>query len=128
MKVRETEARLNAWFENLPPAFRHVPMGMTAITPPGIHPYHVVFLHYSYHGGLIAIHSSFTYPWGPTRQLGSAERLAFQKQIMVSTNKVIESSRQIILATRWFDPQGSYPTWSVDFHFLLISPELDLRR
>ncbi|KAL4940597.1 fungal-specific transcription factor domain-containing protein [Aspergillus oleicola] len=118
-KMQQQESRLRAWFQNLPPAFQYVPMGTTQSSSEGLHRYHIVFLQYCYHGSLIAIHSAFTYPWNPAGRLGPAERLVFQDQIALSTKMVVQSSRQIILATRWFDPQGSCPTWLVFFYPLL---------
>ncbi|KAJ0420293.1 hypothetical protein BJY00DRAFT_313232 [Aspergillus carlsbadensis] len=116
VKMEQQEARLRAWFQGLPPVYQHPPLPGAATQgqgpSDGLHQYHRVFLQYCYHGSLIAIHSPFAYPWNLTGRLGPAERLLFQDQVAVSTNMVVQSSRQIILATRWFEPQGSCPTWS----------------
>ncbi|OCL02150.1 hypothetical protein AOQ84DRAFT_349537 [Glonium stellatum] len=117
-KAHELDQRLRDWKDNIPPHLKPELPFRFAYLLPGTHLYHIVYLHFAYYGSLIAIHSVFTYPWnssGFTRNPTSAIR----DQISASTQIVVDASRKIILATKFIDVNGSWPTWLTFFYPLL---------
>jgi len=106
----ELDRQLREWKDAVPEEMR--PGGIIDCTeiPQSLHVAHLVFLHYSYFGSLIAIHSTFTYPWSSI--LGRERNEALRKQVKVSTGVVAEASRNIILATKYInDIHASTPCW-----------------
>ncbi|KAF2811865.1 uncharacterized protein BDZ99DRAFT_560399 [Mytilinidion resinicola] len=117
-KAHEVERRLREWKDSIPPHLRPDLPFNQAYLPPGTHLYHIIYLHFAFYGSLIAIHSVFTYPWnvnGFTRNPTPAVR----EQINTSTQTVVDASRKIILATKYIDANGSWPTWLTFFYPLL---------
>lgn len=113
VKVHELETRLREWRENMKPCFRP-PMLLRRNDehplPPDTHWHHIVLLHFSYYGSLIALHSIFTYPWQLSVCCQTRSPIV-REQISKSTKTVLEASRQLLLATKSIDPGGSWPTW-----------------
>jgi hypothetical protein len=98
------------WRDSQPPSLRpDGPINPSQI-PPGYHLYHLLFLHYSYYGSLMAIHSIYAYPWNSSL-IGSSSLSSVREQINTSSTIVIEASRNIILATKYIDINASLPGW-----------------
>jgi hypothetical protein len=78
--------------------------------PRGLQTTHAIYLHYSYFGSLIGIHSIFTYPW--SEMLGRDRSPSLRDQINASSEIVAEASRGIILMTRYINDIYAWtPTW-----------------
>jgi hypothetical protein len=109
-KAHELDQRLRDWKDSIPPHLRPELPFTFAYLPPGTHLYHIIYLHFAYYGSLIAIHSVFTYPWNISAFTQNPTP-AIRDQISASTQIVVDASRKIILATKYIDVNGSWPTW-----------------
>ena len=102
--------QIQGWKDTLPPNIRpDAPIDPTQL-PPGYHLYHLIFLHYSYYGSLMAIHSLYAYPWNSSI-IGSSQISSVSEQIATSSSIIIAASRNIILATKYIDINASLPGW-----------------
>jgi hypothetical protein len=114
----ELDAQLAEWKEALPISLRPGSTIVSSDIPLDMHVYTVLYLHYAYFGSLIAIHSTFTYPW--TGMFGRRRTPALIAQVRKSTEIVAESSRYIILATKYItDIYAWTPVWLV-FYFPVL--------
>ncbi|KAJ9616191.1 hypothetical protein H2204_013986 [Knufia peltigerae] len=93
--ISELHNKVEGWYSSLP-----VSLKLDAATgsfPSGTHPVHGLFLHFSYHASLMAIHSVLVHPWNAVpldHSQNSKEDL--QNQVLSSTRIVAEASRNII--------------------------------
>ena len=112
------DAQLREWCDALPACMRPGSDINPAEFPPKLHIYHVIYLHYSYYGSLMAIHSIFTYPW--SGMFGRDRALALRNQVKISTKIVAEASRNIILATKYIDDINAWtPVWLAFYYPVL---------
>jgi hypothetical protein len=70
----------------------------------------MLYLHYTYHALLIAVHGVFCYPWNRP-DLQSNEKPEIKAQVQRSTEIVEESSRQIIIAVQHVEITAALPVW-----------------
>lgn len=104
--VTEMDNLLKDWQKSLPHHLQpSTPIKYSAI-PNGLLIQHILYIRYAYYGSVLAIHSIFTYPW--TMGIVSTD---FRDQVALSTNAVVEASRNIILTTRYIDVDVSSPVW-----------------
>lgn len=108
-RARKLESELHMWRQSLPTDLQPgVPFRSTIASSPS--PHQALYLHYAYHGSLIAIHSIFAYPWySPT--LASSKGESFHRQVADSTKALVEASRQIVLAVKYVDVRKPWPAW-----------------
>ena len=108
--VQELEAKLKAWRSSLPTNFISNPPFECPNLPPSMHVFHAIFLHFCYHGSLIAIHTSFCYPWNrPGQEVIRDANIVTQRQ--QSKEIVAESSRSIIMAVQRLQINAASPVW-----------------
>lgn len=107
------EEEVRAWYDAMPSDLKDASLRPSSST---VHPHHILYLHFAYHGSLIAIHSRFIYPWNQNRQ-GQDQYSSIDTSRSVEI--VLESSQQIIMATKRVNPNGSFPTWLIFFYPVL---------
>jgi hypothetical protein len=108
--VRDLEARLQSWRDNLPTYVKPVGAGNTSNLPSGIIPEHKIFIHFSYYGTLSAIHSIFACPWNlPALDLSQDDVVC--KQIEQSSLAAADAARNTILMTRNIKVDAAAPIW-----------------
>ncbi|EXJ71827.1 uncharacterized protein A1O5_04328 [Cladophialophora psammophila CBS 110553] len=108
--VKDLEARLHKWRESLPSCFQSSPPFKNLDLPPNTHLFHVIYLHFSYYGSLITIHTAFCYPWSrPSTGDNRGPNLQAQRQ--QSLEVVADASRKIIVATQRLEVSAASPVW-----------------
>ena len=108
--VHELEEQLQSWKESLPPLIRPGTDIKHNNLPSRTHLSYVLYLRFAYLGSLTAIHSIFFYPWNLPR-FGADQNPALATQIVLSTEAVVEASRNIILTTKQIEVDASSPIW-----------------
>ncbi|VUC32619.1 unnamed protein product [Clonostachys rosea] len=116
--VHELDQKLKMWREGLDPTFRKQPPFRTHFLPQSTQVAHMLYLHYTYHALLIAVHGVFCYPWNRP-DLQSSEKPEIKAQVQRSTEAVAESSRQIIVAVQHVEITAALPVW-LTFYFPLV--------
>jgi hypothetical protein len=107
--VQDLEARLDSWHQSLDPIYRaRAPFKVSL--PQGKHLFRMLFLHFSYHVSMIAIHGAFFYPWDRS-ELQSDKSPEIRAQIHLSTEAVGQSSRQIIMGLQRLETSVTLPLW-----------------
>lgn len=101
--------QLEDWRHQLPPYLQPRAVVNQSELPPNLNVYHAIYLHYSYWGSLISLHSTFTYPW--SGMFSRDQSQSFRNQVRLSTEIVAETSRNIILATRYIHHDAGSPVW-----------------
>jgi hypothetical protein len=109
--MQDLEARLVSWRESLNPMYRaRAPFNVAL--PQGKQLFRMLFLHFSYHISIIAIHGVFCYPWDrPDFQGDKSPEI--RSQIQMSTEAVGESSRQMIMGLQRLETTVTLPLWYV---------------
>lgn len=101
---------LEKWRASLPSHLTVKPPFQKLQLPPNISLSHVVNAHFCYWSSMIAIHTSFCYPWSRGwREETSNPEIILQRQ--QSTKIVAEASRQIIRATQSVHINAASPVW-----------------
>jgi Fungal specific transcription factor domain len=77
---------------------------------------HILYLHFSIYGSLMAIHAHFFYPWMSSRFVAEGQNAVAEAQIASSSSTVAEAARKILLAVRLVTTNVSTPT-SVAFYY-----------
>lgn len=114
----ELDIQLREWKDSLPLSMQPGTIINLSEIPEKLHVYNLIYLHYAYFGSLIAIHSIFTYPW--TGMFGRSRTAGLLNQVKISTEIVAESSRNIILATKYIsDIYAFTPVW-LAFYFPVL--------
>ncbi|KIW99292.1 uncharacterized protein Z519_00955 [Cladophialophora bantiana CBS 173.52] len=72
---------------------------------------HILYLHFSIYGSLMAVHAHFFYPWMTSRFATDGSDAALEAQIASSSITVAESARKIILAIRLINTNVTTPSW-----------------
>ncbi|KAK7214592.1 hypothetical protein V2G26_002595 [Clonostachys chloroleuca] len=116
--VHDLDHKLKMWREGLDPTFQKQPPSRTHRLPQSTQVAHMLYLHYSYHALLIAVHGVFCYPWNRP-DLQSNEKPEIMAQVQRSTEVVAESSRQIIIAVQHVEITAALPIW-LTFYFPLV--------
>ena len=111
--VKDIDQQLRSLLDEFPSELR---IGTLAKQSEETHPMsrrnHTLFLYFSIHGSLLAIHSHFFYPWLSAR---IADRqhpdASLDEQVIFSSNTVAEGARKILLAVRTVTTNVATPTW-----------------
>lgn len=111
--MQDLEYRLAAWRQSLDPAYRARAPFQNVSLPQGKQLVRMLFLHFSYHASMIAIHGVFCNPWDRA-DLQSAKTPEIRAQIQRSTEAVGEASRQIIIGLQRLETTATLPLWYVD--------------
>lgn len=107
--ISKLHSQLTAWRDSLPSSIQpDTPIDPSQL-PHGYHIHHLMFLHYTYYGSVIFLHSTFAYPWNGS--LGSCQDSNVSEQVITSTNIIISAARNMILATRYINVNASLPGW-----------------
>ena len=113
-RLAEANAYLNRllddWYKCLPDCFKIKPNTVARSVEPGVRLDHLLHLHNSFHGSIMASHAIFTYPW-VTPFLKEKNTSAFEVQESKSTAAVAEAARTIILVTQSADINANAPHW-----------------
>ncbi|CZR52471.1 uncharacterized protein PAC_02348 [Phialocephala subalpina] len=114
----DLDQQLRDWRDTLPPAVQPGNVINCSELPANLTMMHVLYLHYAYFGSLIAVHSTFTYPW--SGMFGRDQSASLRNQINISTTIIAEASRNIILATKYMnDIQAWTPVWLAFYYPVL---------
>ncbi|KAL5314332.1 hypothetical protein ACEPPN_018758 [Leptodophora sp. 'Broadleaf-Isolate-01'] len=114
----DLDKQLRDWRDTLPPFMQPGNAIKCSDLPANLTVVHVLYLHYAYFGSLIAIHSTFTYPW--SGMFGNDRSALLRNQINTSTTITAEASRNIILATKYMsDMQAWTPVWLAFYYPVL---------
>ncbi|CAG9988756.1 unnamed protein product [Clonostachys byssicola] len=116
--VHDLDHKLKMWREGLDPTFQRQPPFRTHSLPQSTQVAHMLYLHYTYHALLIAVHGVFCYPWNRP-DLQNNEKPEIKAQVQRSTEVVAESSRQIIIAVQHVEITAALPVW-LTFYFPLV--------
>ncbi|KAL3249815.1 hypothetical protein ABHI18_011498 [Aspergillus niger] len=117
--VHELDLELQEWRDSLP-SYLHPDKPISHDQfPRSLHPYHALYLRYSYFGSVMAIHSIFTLPWN-NAIFGDGSIPVLHKQISLSSYIVVNAARSIILTLNCAQIDASTPTWLV-LYFPLVS-------
>lgn len=108
--ISDLERTLREWHDSLPPVFR-IETNLSDI-PPDLDIIHVLYMHYAFFGGLIAINSLLAHPWNSEvvrlRQSDMAELETHAAQCLLT---VVGASRQIIRRLRHVSIDVCSPRW-----------------
>ncbi|KAH7137415.1 fungal-specific transcription factor domain-containing protein [Dactylonectria estremocensis] len=115
--MQNLDARLIEWQQSLDPLYRAKAPFMN-VPPQGKQLFRLLFLHFSYHVSVIAIHGAFCYPWD-RRDFQSAKSPEIRAQIRSSTESVAQASRQIILGLQRLETMSTLPLW-LTFYYPLV--------
>lgn len=90
----------------------------TLASPPhsAVHLAHILYLHFSIYGSLMAIHAHFFYPWMTSRFSSDGYNAAVDEQITSSSSTVAEAARKIILGLRLVNSNLTTPSW-LAYHY-----------
>jgi hypothetical protein len=113
--VSEMDSLLEDWRKSLPDHLQPSHPIKYSTIPEGLLMCHVLYIRYAYYGSLLAIHTIFTYPW-TTAITTTDHSAAFRDQVALSTNTVVEASRNIILTTKYIDVDTSSPVWMAFYY------------
>lgn len=72
---------------------------------------HILYLHFSIYGSLMAVHAHFFYPWLTSRFTIQASNATLEDQMTCSSAVVAEAARKIILALRLVNTNVTTPSW-----------------
>lgn len=115
--VKHFNTNLKAWYKDLPEVFKSELPLRSGSLPYGIRAEHLMYLYFSYHGNMAAIHSIFGHPWNLNQSLGH-QSIAVKDQIAFSNDALTDASRNIVLATRSISVDAVAPVWYVNlFHY-----------
>lgn len=114
--MQDLQVRLDSWRQSLDPIYRaRAPFNVSL--PQGKQLFRMLFLHFSYHVSMIAIHGVFCNPWDrPDFQSDKSPEI--YDQIQASTEAVGEASRQIIMGLQRLETSLNLPLWYVSLHEL----------
>lgn len=108
--VRSLDQKLQEWKDGLPtdlqisatavPLHRHIPRNAVSVYQ----------LQFAYHGSLMAIHMIMVYPW-ISAIFSTDDVQAFREQASVSSEKMAQAARSIILMTRRLNIDAVSPGW-----------------
>lgn len=106
--VCELDQQLREWCGTIPLSMRPGAVFDPSTLPTNFQLVHVIYLHYSYFGSLISIHSIFTYPWSVMLDRDKSPQL--REQLNLSTEIVADASRSIILMTKYINDIYAWTT------------------
>lgn len=72
---------------------------------------YILYLHFSIHASLLAVHSHFFYPWHSSRFLNYNLGTMLDDQVAFSVKTTAEAARKILLAVRTVTTNVATPTW-----------------
>lgn len=112
--VRSLDQKLQEWKDGLPtdlqisatvvPLHRHSPRNAVSVSQ----------LQFAYHASLMAIHMILVYPW-ISAIFCPDDVQAFREQATISSEKMAQAARSIILLTRRRNIDAVSPGWYVNF-------------
>ncbi|CZR52478.1 uncharacterized protein PAC_02355 [Phialocephala subalpina] len=115
--ISKLHSQLTAWRDALPSSIQpDTPIDPSQL-PLGYHLHHLMFLHYTYYGSVMLLHSTFAYPWNSS--IDSSQNSNVSGQIATSTNIIITAARNMILATRYTNINASLPGWLLLYYPLV---------
>jgi len=119
--ISKLHSQLTAWRDELHSSIQpDTPIDPSQL-PLGYHLHHLMFLHYTYYGSVMLLHSTFAYPWNCF--IGSNQDLNAIKQVSTSTNILITAARNMILMIRHTSINASLPGWYVIYGTPLCNNE-----
>lgn len=93
--ISELNLAIEQWYSSLHPSVRMDPTNLTL--PTDIHPSKALFLYYSYHASLIALHLVLVHPWNAVPiHSGEYEKDEIRRHVLNCTEIVVEAARNII--------------------------------
>ncbi|RDW90935.1 hypothetical protein BP5796_02100 [Coleophoma crateriformis] len=116
--TQELHEKLQSWRHSLPSELEPTAAFIPHKLPAGLNQDCFLYLRYAYAGSIIAIHSIFTMPWNKPvfDHLQSPE---ICNQVALSTARVVESTRSIILTTNYIELSAFTPVWLAVYYPLL---------
>lgn len=110
--VKDMDERLKNWYDELPQHFKRTFHAPSSQMPEGLRIEHLMYLNFTYHANMSAIHSIFGYPWSILTSQNMSHT-AIQGQAAASAKVLAQSSRAIILAIRSISIDSVAPVWYV---------------
>lgn len=107
--VNHYHDQLNQLLEDMPVSFRVSTLARPAYNDR--HLIHLLYIHFSVHGSLMAVHAHFFYPWLISRLTTNEYDGLLEAQIAASAVAVAEAARKIILALRMVNANITTPSW-----------------
>lgn len=108
--ISDLERTLREWHDSLPPVFR-IETNLSDI-PPDLDIVHVLYMHYAFFGGLIAINSLLAHPWNSeVVQLRQSDMAGLETHAAQCLLTVVGASRQIIRRLRHVSIDVCSPRW-----------------
>lgn len=108
--IKHFDASLREWYKDLPEVFKSEFPVKSGSLPQGVRAEHLIYLYFSYHGNMAAIHSIFGHPWNLDQSL-DYQNSAVKDQIASSDGALTDASRSIVLVTRSISVDAVAPVW-----------------
>ncbi|KAH8672346.1 hypothetical protein BGZ61DRAFT_307401, partial [Ilyonectria robusta] len=119
-KLQSLNDQLTAWIRSLPAPLRPGPdLKRTSTTSIKLHINQTIYIHYALHGTIIALNSSFAWPW-LAESLRPKNIVLYESQSQKSTLLVMSAARAIIKLTHFIDIDCATPVW-LSFYYPLIA-------
>jgi hypothetical protein len=106
----ELDQLLQQYLDSLPP-YLHPSMRFKPTALSSTHRNaHILYLRYAYYGSLMAIHTTFAYPW-LSIMFGDDRSIAFREQVASSIKVVAYAARSIIMSLPYINIDAVMPAW-----------------
>lgn len=109
--ICELYYQLVEWRDSLPSSVRPDALIDLSRLPNGYSLTYLIFLHYTYYGSVIALHSLFSCPWH--NFAGSSPSIDVANQVTTSSDIIIKAARHMVLMTKHVRINASMPGWYV---------------
>lgn len=110
--VKHFNARLETWYGDLNTDLNVVFPLDTRNLPRGVRVEHLMYLHFTYHSNMAAIHSILGHPWNlDAAQSFDLDDVTVKSQIKDSDEALVVASRSIIFITRSIAVDAIAPVW-----------------
>ncbi|KAH6962536.1 fungal-specific transcription factor domain-containing protein [Ilyonectria sp. MPI-CAGE-AT-0026] len=118
-KLQSLNDQLTGWIHSLPAPLRPGPdLKRTSTTSIKLHINQTIYIHYALHGTIIALNSSFAWPW-LAKSLRPKNTALYESQSQKSTLLVMGAARAIIKLTHFIDIDCATPVWLSFYHPLI---------
>ncbi|KAK4893289.1 hypothetical protein LTR27_008412 [Elasticomyces elasticus] len=107
--VSQLDAQLKQLLEEIPLEYIISVHSRTLFSPQRL--IEALFLHFTIHGTIMAVHAHFFYPWMCSRFAVDGYDAALEAQIASSSAIVAEAARKIILGLRMVSVNATMPSW-----------------
>lgn len=110
--VNDIDHQLKSLLDDFPSDLRVGTLAkLSEDTHPMAHRLHTLYLYFSIHGSLVALHSHFFWPWLSVQLWDRPSDAVLEAQLASSSKTVTEAARKMLLAVRIVTTNVATPTW-----------------